>query len=142
MSQKIKYFKDFSDSDMSQKENKKVEYFGDLKTEVTENENYREVLYTGNNLQLVKMNIKPGQEIGSEVHEDGDQFFFILTGEGKLVLDGNEFEFNPGDGMTISAGKEHNVINTSQTEELKCFTMYSPKEHPEGTIHQTKEDED
>lgn len=140
MNQDVKKFRDFKMGDSPEK-NQKNEYFGSLVKEVSESENYREVLYTGENLQLVKMNIQPNQEIGSEVHKEGDQFFYIVSGEGVLELEEESFEFKTGDGMTITQGKRHNVINTSDEEPLKCFTMYSPQEHPEGTIHKTKEDE-
>jgi mannose-6-phosphate isomerase-like protein (cupin superfamily) len=130
MHQDVKKFRDFKMEDLPE-ENQRNEYFGSLVKEVSEGENYREVLYTGENLQLVKMNIQPNQEIGSEVHEEGDQFFYIISGEGVLELEEESFEFKTGDGMTITQGKRHNVINTSDKE----------PEHPEGTIHKTKKDE-
>ncbi len=105
-----------------------------------ENENFRQVLYTGQHSQLVLMALKPGENIGMETHPDVDQFFRIEEGEGKAVIDGNEYQISDDDAVIVPAGAEHDVINTSETETLKLYTVYSPPEHPDGTIHTTKEE--
>lgn len=142
MKNKIKNFKMFLENKREDNiEEESNEYFGNIDKDTIDNNNYRKVIYTGSNMQLVLMSIPPGEEIGSEVHEDGDQFFRIESGSGKLVLDGEEFEFEKDFGMTISAGKEHNIINTGE-EDLKVYSIYSPPEHPKGTLHKTKGDDD
>ena len=85
------------------------------------------------------MSLKTGEEIGSEVHAEVDQFFRIEEGEGKVVMNGEETPFKGGDCFIVPAGTEHNVINTG-AEELKLYTLYSPPNHPDGTIHATKAD--
>lgn len=104
-----------------------------------ENSNFREVLYTGKYSQLVLMSLKPMEEIGMEVHEDTDQFFRVDAGRGKVVLDGLETEVEDGFAIVIPAGTQHNVINTSETEDMKLYTIYSPAHHRDGVIHTTKE---
>ena len=105
-----------------------------------ENNNFRKVLYTGKNLQLVLMSLKVGEEIGEETHQNIDQFFRFESGEGKCIIDGNEYKLEDGMCIVVPAGAEHNIINTSATESLKLYTIYSPPEHRDGVIHQTKED--
>jgi mannose-6-phosphate isomerase-like protein (cupin superfamily) len=102
-----------------------------------ENENYRKVLFTGTQSQLVLMNIKPGTEIGSEVHEKGDQFLRVEKGSGKAVLNGKKMEFKTNDAVVIPAGTEHNIINDGE-EDLKLYVIYSPAEHPDGLIQSEK----
>jgi mannose-6-phosphate isomerase-like protein (cupin superfamily) len=104
-----------------------------------ENENFRKVLYTGKFSQLVVMNLKPGEEIGAEVHETHDQFFRFEKGEGKVIIDGNEYQVECDFAVIAPAGANHNVINTGG-EDLKLYTIYSPAEHREGVIHATKEE--
>lgn len=133
--------KKFTNYIKENKEEEIVEYLGNIDEDTVNNENYRKVIYTGSKMQLVLMSIPPGEEIGSEVHEEGDQFFRIEKGEGKLVIDSKSFDVSVDFGMTISAGKEHNLINTGE-EDLKVYSIYSPPEHEEGTIHVTKEDDD
>lgn len=105
-----------------------------------DNTNFRKVLFTGPNSQLVVMSLKIGEDIGMEVHHDVDQFIRIEKGEGKAVLDGMEYELFADFAVVVPAGTNHNIINTSETEELKLYTIYSPAEHPAGTVHQTKDD--
>ena len=105
-----------------------------------ENSNFREVLYTGKYSQLVLMSLKPMEEIGMEVHEDTDQFFRVDSGEGKVILDGIETVVEDGFAIVIPAGTDHNVINTSETEDMKLYTIYSPAHHRNGVIHTTKEE--
>lgn len=113
-------------------------YFGNIEDLTLNNSYFRQVLFTGQNCQLVLMSLKPGEEIGAEVHPNVDQFFRIEKGMAKVVVGENE-EHNVGDGdaIIIPAGTKHNVINTSN-EDLKLYTIYSPPNHPDGTIHKTK----
>jgi len=104
-----------------------------------ENNNFRQVLYTGAHSQLVAMALRPNEEIGMEVHEENDQFFRFEAGEGKMLIDGNEYSVADGDAVIVPAGAEHNVINTSNTESLKLYTIYSPAHHRDGVVHATKE---
>ncbi|OGD67963.1 cupin [Candidatus Campbellbacteria bacterium RIFCSPLOWO2_01_FULL_34_15] len=104
-----------------------------------ENSNFRKVLYTSKHSQLVLMSLKPMEEIGMEVHEDNDQFFRVDAGKGKVVLDGVETEISDGFAIVIPAGARHNIINTSETEDMKLYTIYSPAHHRDGVVHATKE---
>lgn len=105
-----------------------------------ENKNFRQILFTGQHSQLVSMTLKPGENIGMETHPDVDQFFRIEDSEGKAVIDGNEYQLSDDDAVIVPAGAEHDVINTSQTESLKLYTVYSPPNHPDGTIHKNKQE--
>ena len=105
-----------------------------------ENTNFRKVLATNEHSQLVVMSLKPMEDIGMEVHPSVDQFFRIDKGQGKVVMNGVEYNFSEGFAIVVPAGTEHNVINTSETEDLKLYTIYSPANHPDGTIHATKEE--
>ena len=111
-----------------------------IEQETLDNNNFRKVLYTSQHGQVVVMSLLPNEEIGMEVHEYTDQFFRVDSGEGKVIMDGEESVFGEGFGIIVPAGTNHNVINTSQTEDLKLYTIYSPPNHPEGTIHKTKEE--
>lgn len=102
-----------------------------------ENQFYRKVLFTGENSQLVLMSLKPGEDIGSEIH-NVDQFFRFETGQGKAILNDKEQTVADGDAIVIPSGTKHNIVNTSKTENLKLYSIYSPPQHPEGTIHKTK----
>jgi mannose-6-phosphate isomerase-like protein (cupin superfamily) len=104
------------------------------------NSDYRRVLYTGKNSQLVLMTLKHGEEIGEEVHKDNDQFFRFEGGEGKVMIDDVEHDVTDGFAVIIPAGAKHNVINTG-AEDLKLYTIYSPAHHKDGTIHHNKTDE-
>jgi len=115
-------------------------YVGNIEKLTLENENFRQVLYTSKHSQLVLMGLKPGEEIGMEVHPDNDQFFRFETGEGKVVIDGNEYRVGDGVAVVIPAGANHNVINTSQTEYLKMYTIYSPAHHKDGIVRVTKKE--
>lgn len=105
----------------------------------TSNNYFRKVLYTSKHSQLVVMSLKPLEEIGMETHPDNDQFFRVEKGEGKAIIDGNEQTFKEGFCIIIPAGQKHNIINTSQTEYLKLYTIYSPAHHKDKTVHETKE---
>jgi mannose-6-phosphate isomerase-like protein (cupin superfamily) len=105
-----------------------------------ENGNFRKVLYSGPHSQLVLMSLKPKEEIGVETHPDNDQFFRFEKGEGKVVIDGNEYAVADGDAVIVPAGAEHNVVNVSAAEELKLYTIYSPAHHKDGIVRATKEE--
>ncbi|MFZ2310892.1 MAG: cupin domain-containing protein [Patescibacteria group bacterium] len=102
------------------------------------NENFRQVLYTGKHSQLVVMSLSPMEEIGLEVHEDSDQFFRFEMGTGRVIIDGVEQIVGDGDVIIIPAGAKHNIINTSEVEPLKLYTIYSPAHHRDGVTHLTK----
>lgn len=112
--------------------------------ELTEtNENFRKVLFTGKFTQLVVMSLKGGEEIGREVHNDVDQFFRIEEGEAEFIFNDEErYQAKADDAVIVPAGTIHNVINRSRTEVLKLYTLYSPPNHPDGTIHVTKAEAD
>ena len=112
-------------------------YVINIESEAKENNNFRKVLHTAKNSQLVLMSLKPGEEIGEEVHTL-DQFFRVESGEGKTILDGIEHEIKDGSAIVIPAGTKHNVVNTGQ-EEMKLYTIYSPPNHRDGVVHETKE---
>lgn len=115
-----------------------MSYVTDIEKRTEENRNFREVLYTGPKSQLVVMAIVPGGHIGRETHPDIDQFLRVEAGVGKAVLNGAEHELKAGWAVVISAGTEHDVINTSDTEPLKVYTIYTPPAHEDGTVHATK----
>ena len=102
------------------------------------NKNFRKVLYTGKHSQLVLMSLLPNEEIGMEVHPDNDQFFRFEAGQGTCVIDGNEYAVSDGDAIIIPAGAKHNIINTSSTDDLKMYTLYSPAHHKDGIVRATK----
>ena len=109
-----------------------------IEKETIENTNFRKVLYTGKHCQLVLMSLKPLEEIGMEVHTDNDQFFRFEKGNGKVFIDGNEYEVTDGDAVIVPCGAQHNVINISENESLKLYTIYSPAHHKDGVIRLTK----
>jgi mannose-6-phosphate isomerase-like protein (cupin superfamily) len=112
-------------------------YVEDIEARTLENEDFRRVLYTGKNLQLVLMSIAPGDEIGEEVHEDRDQFFRIEEGEGEVVIDGKTHEIADDDAIIVPAGARHNVRNVGDVP-LKLYTLYGPPEHRDGVVHRDK----
>ena len=109
-----------------------------IEKETLANENFRQVLYTSAHSQLVLMSLNPGEEIGMEMHPENDQFFRFEKGEGKCIIDGNEYAVRDGSAIIVPAGAQHNVINVSTTEKLKLYTIYSPAHHRDGVVHQTK----
>ena len=113
-------------------------YQGKIEKLTLENENFRRVLYTAKSSQLVLMSLQPTEEIGEEIHKTSDQFFRFEQGEGKVIIEGNEFAVINGDAVMVPAGSKHNVINTSTTESLKLYTLYCPPHH-DGIVHATKE---
>ena len=104
------------------------------------NTNFRKVLYTGKNLQLVVMSLNPGEEIGEETHMKNDQFFRFEGGNGKCIINGYEYLVKNGDAIIIPAGAKHNIINVDKTTELKMYTIYSPPQHKDGIVRATKKD--
>ncbi len=116
-----------------------AEYVGAIEKQTLENNYFRQVLFTALHSQLVVMCLKPGEDIGDEVHPKVDQFFRIEQGEAKFVFNEKEERLvHAGDAVVIPAGTYHNVVNPSKTETLKLYTIYSPPNHPDGTIHKTK----
>ncbi|HTO99832.1 MAG TPA: cupin domain-containing protein [Anaerolineales bacterium] len=114
-------------------------YFGPIEEQTLENINFRKVLFTGRFCQLVVMCLQPGEEIGNEVHEQVDQFFRVEEGEARFILKGTEQHLVPaGEAAIVPAGTYHNVINASTTHPLRLYTIYSPPNHPDGTIHKTR----
>lgn len=114
-------------------------YVANIEDATKENENFRKVLYTAKFSQLVVMALKPGEEIGEETHTL-DQFIRIEKGTGKAILDGVEHEIADDFAIVIPAGTKHNFLNTSETEPMKLYTIYSPPEHRDGVVHATKAD--
>lgn len=114
-------------------------YVGSIETETLQNNYFRQVLFTGNHSQLVVMCLQPGEEIGREKHTNVDQFFRIEQGEARFVLgEDEEHLVHDGDAFVVPAGSHHNVINTSKTTQLKLYTLYSPPNHADATIHKSK----
>ena len=113
-------------------------FVGNLEIETKKNTDFRRVLYTAKNSQLVLMCLKPGEEIGEEVHEDRDQFFRFESGEGAVVIDGVKSVVKDGSGVIVPAGARHNVMNTSATQDLRLYTIYSPPEHQDKVVRHTK----
>ena len=115
-----------------------IGYIDNIEGKTINNDYFRKVVFTGRHCQLVVMCLKPGEEIGSEVHKNVDQFFRIEKGKGKVVINGEESQFTNGVGIVVPAGSEHNVINISTSNDLKLYTIYSPPQHKDGIIHKTK----
>ena len=115
-----------------------VGFVDNIEEKTLANTFFREVLFTGKYSQLVVMSLLPNEEIGMEVHQTVDQFFRIEKGQGKVIMNGEENMIKDGLAIVVPAGTEHNVINTSSTEALKLYTIYSPPNHPDKKIHKTK----
>ncbi|MDH7476092.1 MAG: cupin domain-containing protein [Microgenomates group bacterium] len=116
-----------------------VGYHTNIESETLQNSYFRKVLFTGKYSQLVVMSLKPGEEIGDEVHETVDQFFRIEQGQAKFVVNGEETVVSEDEVFIVPAGARHNVINTGD-KDLKLYTIYSPPNHPDGTVHKTKQE--
>ncbi len=116
-----------------------IGYVGALEEQALKNTYFRQVLFTSTHAQLVLMCLQPGEEIGDEVHPNVDQFFRIERGEARFVLDEKDERLvHDGDAVVVPAGTYHNVINPSTTTPVKLYTIYSPPNHPDGTVHKTK----
>ena len=111
-----------------------------IEKDTLENNNFRQVLYTGQHCQLVLMSLLPKEEIGMEVHEENDQFFRFEKGKGLCIIDGNEYQIEDGTAIVVPAGASHNIVNVSETEDLKLYTIYSPPHHQDGIVRKTKEE--
>jgi len=118
-------------------------YVGPIEKETEKNKYFRKVLYTGKHAQLVVMCLQGGEDIGNEVHADVDQFFRIEEGSAKFIFNGKEEHLvEDGEAVIVPAGTYHNVVNASKTKVLQLYTIYSPPNHPDGTIHKTKAEAD
>jgi mannose-6-phosphate isomerase-like protein (cupin superfamily) len=116
-------------------------YVTNIEKDTLANDDYRRVLFTGRHMQLVLMTLQPGEEIGRETHEEHDQFIRIESGTGSVLLGSDRHRVGDGSAVVIPAGVEHNVINTSADEPLRLYTLYTPPEHADGTVHRTKREE-
>lgn len=113
-------------------------FMGNIEQDTLANNNFRQVLYTWHHAQLVLMSLDVAEEIGLEVHTDTDQFFRFESGEGKVIINETTYTVKDGDAVIVPAGAKHNVINTSNTEKLKLYTLYSPAHHKDGIVRATK----
>ena len=114
-----------------------IGYVGNIEESTEQNSNFRQVIYTGPHTQLVVMSLLPGEEIGSEVHTSVDQFFRLESGTLKIVMNGEETTLTEGMAAIVPSGVTHNVINIGE-DTAKLYTLYSPPNHPDGTVHKTK----
>jgi mannose-6-phosphate isomerase-like protein (cupin superfamily) len=115
-------------------------YVTKLEKKALANTYFREVLFTAAHSQLVVMSIAPGEDIGMETHADVDQFIRIEAGTGKAILNGKEHDLEDGSAVVIPAGTEHNIVNGSTSKTLQLYTVYTPPQHPKGTVHKTRAD--
>jgi mannose-6-phosphate isomerase-like protein (cupin superfamily) len=116
-------------------------YHKNIEAETLENSNYRKVVYTGKQMQLVVMSLLPGEEIPEEVHDTIDQFFRVEQGKMAVTIDGKRFELSDDDVIIVPSGAKHQVMNTGDGP-LKLYTIYAPPEHEDGTVHKTKAEAD
>ena len=116
-------------------------YYINIQEETINNSNFRKVLFTGQHTQLVVMSLKPGEEIGMEVHPAVDQFFRVEQGQAQVTIDGQDHHVKDDDAFIVPAGAQHNVVNNGEAD-LKLYTLYSPPNHPDNTIHATKAEAD
>jgi mannose-6-phosphate isomerase-like protein (cupin superfamily) len=114
-----------------------IGYCADIEELTKENTDFRRVLYSGTKLQLVLMSLRPGEEIGGEIHGDTDQFFRVEAGKGCVVIDGVTHKISAGDGVVVPAGAHHNVICTGH-DALKLYTIYGPSHHRDHLVQKTK----
>jgi mannose-6-phosphate isomerase-like protein (cupin superfamily) len=114
-------------------------FVGDIEKLAEDNDDFRRVIYTGTNMQLVLMSIAPGEEIGDEVHTDRDQFFRVEDGVGEVLIDGNRSKIKDDDAIVVPAGARHNIRNIGN-KPLQLYTLYAPPEHRDGTVHATRAD--
>ena len=113
---------------------------GDIEQMTLENTNFRKVVYTGTHAQLVLMSLKPGEAIGEETHGNNDQFFRFERGTGRVEIDGNEYQVTDGSAVIVPAGARHNITNTSATDTLNLYTLYTPPHHKDGIVRATREE--
>lgn len=118
-------------------------FVGSIEKITEKNKSFRKVLFTGKHMQLVVMHLQPKEEIGNEVHKKVDQFFRIEEGRAKFVFNGTEEHLvNAGGAVVVPSGTYHNIINPSSTKPLKLYTLYTPPQHPDGTVQKTKAEAD
>ena len=110
----------------------------DIEADTLANDNFRKVVYTAKNSQLVLMSLEPSEDIGLETHQN-DQFFRVEQGTGKAIIDGHHYAVGSKSVVIVPAGCEHNIINTSKTEPLKLYTLYSPPHHKDGIVRKMKQ---
>ncbi len=115
-------------------------YKANIEKLTADNNYFRQVLHTSKSFQLVVMSLNPSEEIGFEVHDTNDQFFRFESGNGKVIIDDTEYMVSDGDSVIVPMGSKHNVINTSDSEFLKFYTIYGPPHHKDKTVHKTKEE--
>lgn len=115
------------------------DYVADLIKQAQDNSYFRQVLETGEAMQVVIMSLQPQEDIGAEIHDSNEQVLICLEGSGKFVINGSENTYESGDMVLVRAGQEHNFINTGDSE-MKIITIYSPPHHADGVVHQTKAD--
>lgn len=116
-----------------------VGYVANIEDQAEENENFRKVLFTSKHTQLVVMTLGVGEDIGEETHLQNDQFIRVESGSGQAILNGEVFEIEEDYAVIIPAGVKHNIVNTG-TKKMKLYTLYSPPDHKDGTVHKTKQD--
>lgn len=132
---------DISSKEIYESEKKGKDHFVvDIETETIKNKDFRRVLYTSKNEQLVVMSIDAGEDAGLETHEKITQFIRIEAGKGKVIFNGKEFPIKDGSAFIVPKGTEHNIVNTSKDEDLKLYTVYSPPNHIKDTVHKTRKD--
>ena len=115
-------------------------YNTNIEKDTLGNNKFRKVLYTSKHIQLVLMSLRPGEEIGEEVHTENDQFFRIEGGHGKCIIDGNDYEIKDGDAIVIPSGAKHNILNIDNQRDLKMYTLYAPPHHKDGIVRATKKE--
>lgn len=113
---------------------------GNIEQLTLDNTDFRRVLYTAKHAQLVLMSLKPGEEIGEETHTENDQFFRFEAGQGMVIIDGNEYAVTDGSAIIVPAGARHNVINVSNQDDLKLYTLYAPSHHKDGIVRTTRKE--
>ncbi len=115
-------------------------YNTNIEKDTLGNNKFRKVLYTSKHIQLVLMSLRPGEEIGEEVHTENDQFFRIEGGHGKCIIDGIDYEIKDGDAIVIPSGAKHNILNIDNQTDLKMYTLYAPPHHKDGIVRATKKE--
>jgi len=122
-------------------------WVGEIEKETLDNDTFRTVVFTGDHTQLTVMRLAPGEEIGWEAHDDRDQFLRLEQGSGRVEFGSSEesvdetHEVGADWAVIVPAGVWHNLVNTGD-EEVKLYSLYSPPEHPPGTVHRTKAEAD
>ena len=131
----MKNLKTFENFNVKKQEQKG--FTSNIENDTLKNDNFRKVLYTSKHMQLVLMSLKPGEDIGKETHANVDQFFRFEAGEGKCIINENEYIVGNGDVLIIPCGSTHNIINTGKSD-LKIYTIYTPPNHKDGITFGTK----